>query len=73
MAKVLEPKGGGPYPDEGGDEVAGGATAGASSPELPEGVEAPEPREAPEPDGDGSSSGGSAGDGPRRRKRKRRG
>jgi len=73
MAKELEPKGGGPYPDEGGDEVAGGATAGPSSPELPEGVEAPEPREAPEPDGDGSSSGGSAGDGPRRRKRKRRG
>ena len=67
MAKELEPKDGGPAPDEGDDE---GATFGSSSAEPPEGVEAPEPEEAPEPDGDGSSSGG---DGPQRRKRKRRG
>jgi hypothetical protein len=69
MAKELEPKGGGPDPDEGGDGDVGGPTAGPSAPELPEGIEAPEPEEAPEPDGDGSSTGG----GPQRRKRKRRG
>ncbi|HEY2056710.1 MAG TPA: hypothetical protein VGH14_22480 [Solirubrobacterales bacterium] len=38
-----------------------------------EGVEAPDPEEAPEPGGDGSSSGGPGGGGPQRRKRKRRG
>jgi len=46
MAKELEPKDGGPDPDEGDDE---GATIGPSTAELPEGVEAPEPEEAPEP------------------------
>jgi hypothetical protein len=71
MAKELEPKGGGPDPDEGGDD--GGPTTGPSTPELPEGIEAPEPKEAPEPDDAGSSSGGSTGGGPQRRKRKRRG
>jgi hypothetical protein len=60
MAKEIEPKGGGPDPDEGDDE---GPTIGSSTAELPEGVEAPEPEEAPEPGGDG----------PQRRKRKRRG
>jgi hypothetical protein len=60
MAKELEPKDGGPDPDEGDDE---GPTIGSSTAALPEGVEAPEPEEAPEPDGDG----------PQRRKRKRRG
>ena len=69
MAKQLEPKDGGPEPDD--DDA--GATFGSSSAELPEGVEAPEPEEAPEPDGDDSSPGGPGGDGPQRRKRKRRG
>jgi len=66
MAKQLEPKDGGPEPDD--DD-----TFGSSSAELPEGIEAPEPEEAPEPGGDDSSSGGPGGDGPQRRKRKRRG
>jgi hypothetical protein len=61
MAKELEPKDGGLPPD---DDDEDGIPAG----ELPEGVEAPEPDEAPDPDGDGSSSGG----GGTRRKRKRR-
>ncbi len=57
MAKELEPKDGGPDPDDLDDQRESA------------GVEAPEPEEAPEPDGNGSSSGG----GPQRRKRKRRG
>jgi hypothetical protein len=65
VAKELEPKDGGPDPEGDGDG-SGGAPAG----ELPEGVEAPEPEEAPE-SGDGSSA--DAGGGPQRRKRKRRG
>lgn len=65
MAKELEPKDGGPDPDENGEEEGG--AVGSSTAELPEGVEAPEPTEAPETDGDGSPSGG-----PQRRKRKRR-
>jgi hypothetical protein len=71
MAKQLEPKDGGPDPD--GDDGPGGPTPGSSTAELPEGVEAPEPGEAPEPEGDGSSSDGpSPGGGGPRRKRKRR-
>jgi hypothetical protein len=70
MAKELEPKDGGPDPDDGDDA---GATIDSSAAELPEGVEAPEPEEAPEPDGDDSSGGDSTGSGPQRRKRKRRG
>jgi hypothetical protein len=66
MAKEIEPKDGGPDPDESGDDD--GATLGTSTAELPEGVVAPEPEEALEADGDGSSPGG-----PQRRKRKRRG
>jgi hypothetical protein len=69
MAREIEPKRGGPDPEEGDDE---GPTIGSSTAELPEGVEAPEPREAPEPDGEGSSP-DSGGDAPPRRKRKRRG
>jgi hypothetical protein len=68
MAKELEPKDGGPAPDDGDGDV-GGTTIGSSTAELPEGVEAPEPAEAPESNGDSSSGG----DGPQRRKRKRRG
>ena len=49
-----------------------GLTFGSSTAELPGGVEAPEPEEAPEPGGDDSSP-GSSGGGPERRKRKRRG
>jgi hypothetical protein len=45
MAKELEPKDGGPDPDE------GDGTDGPSIDELPEGTEAPEPDEAPEPGG----------------------
>lgn len=44
VAKELEPKDGGPDPDEGD----------SSAPELPEGTEAPEPESAPEPGDDGS-------------------
>jgi hypothetical protein len=68
MAKELEPKDGGPAPDDGDGDV-GGTTIGSSTAELPEGVEAPEPAEAPESNGDSSPGG----DGPQRRKRKRRG
>ncbi|HVX31833.1 MAG TPA: hypothetical protein VHA80_01735 [Solirubrobacterales bacterium] len=59
MAKELEPRDGGPEPDEGGEGP----------------VEAPEPGDAPQPGDDGSSSPGGAepGGAPRRRKRKRRG
>lgn len=60
MAQELEPKDGGPDPD--GDD--------SSTPELPEGIEAPEPDTAPEPDDDGS--GGTSPGGPPRKKRKRR-
>jgi hypothetical protein len=63
MAKELEPKDGGPDPDE--NDAAGGSVG-----ELPEGTEAPEPDSAPEPDDDGS--GGSPPGGPPRKKRKRR-
>ena len=61
MAEELEPKNGGMAPD---DEDESGA------PELPEGVEAPEPDSAPEPDDDGA--GGDSPGGPPRKKRKRR-
>jgi hypothetical protein len=66
MAKQLEPRDGGgsdPGPDPDGPVEAPG---------LGPPLEAPEPREAPEPDDDGTSSGGSDGEGPQRRKRKRR-
>lgn len=65
MAKELEPKDGGPDPDEGG-----GASGGTSAAELPEGTEAPEPDSAPEPGDDGA--GGNSAGGPPRKKRKRR-
>ncbi len=62
MAKEIEPKDGGPGPD--GDGEAAGA------PPEPEGVEAPEPEEAPDSAADDGSAAG--GGGPQRRKRKRR-
>jgi hypothetical protein len=63
VAKELEPKdGGGPDPDDLDDQRdSDGGTAGTSTADLPEGIEAPEPDEAPEPGG-----------GPTRKKRKRR-
>ena len=60
MAEELQPKDGGTGPDEGD----------SSTPELPEGTEAPEPETAPEPDDEGS--GGTSPGGPQRKKRKRR-
>jgi hypothetical protein len=72
IAKEIEPKEGlGPDPDLddqrfGDDDGTPDGTA-----ELPEGIEAPEPEEAPEIDGDDSSP-DSPGSGRQRRKRKRR-
>jgi hypothetical protein len=63
MAEELKPKFDAPDPDAGGPDPDGG-----DGPE-PGLLEAPEPDEAPEADGDGSSPGGA---GPPRKKRKRR-
>jgi hypothetical protein len=59
MAKEIEPKGGDPVADE-----------PVEAPGLGPPLEAPEPTEAPEPEGEGSSP--EDGGGPQRRKRKRR-
>jgi hypothetical protein len=67
VAKEIEPKGGGPGPGGDGDDGETGAAVGSSTADLPEGVEAPEPEEAPEANGDDSPGGGGT-----RRKRKRR-
>jgi hypothetical protein len=65
MAKEIEPKDGGPDPDEEPEPV--------EAPGLGPPLEAPEPEEAPEPDDAGPSAGDGTGGGPQRRKRKRRG
>jgi hypothetical protein len=64
IAKEIEPKDPGPDPDGGPGGIDDQRFGGDES----QGIEAPEPEEAPDPDGDGGSSGG----GPQRRKRKRR-